>query len=330
MKLLIIGYGSIGKRHANNARALDHKVILLRHPGSARNEKKIREYFSFKELWRNEKDIDGAVICSPTTKHLRDAEMLIKKRIPFLIEKPPTTDLKGALRLQKKLSSAKFKWCNVAYNLRYYPALQFIKNFLPKLGKIYCIRAHADFFLPKWRKDIDYRKTISAKKELGGGVHRELVHEIDYLLWFFGLPEKVFGCIDKISALDINTEDICSAIFKYKNGMVAELHLGYLSHRLLRGCQIIAERGTLEWNISSKKVTYQAKDSIRNVDIFRLPAKYDFNETYIQELKNFIGLINRRKKPEVSIGEAAGAMKVLSAIERSSRSGKWVFLNSNR
>lgn len=326
MKLLIIGYGSIGKRHAANALALGHEVVLLRRTDSTKNEKGLKEYSSYKQLWAGEKDIDGAIICSPTTRHLRDAEILSGKRIPFLMEKPPAVNLKAAVRLEKQLRRQNFNRCDFAYNLRYYPALQFIKNFMPKLGRIYCVRVCVDFYLPKWRKDVDYRRTISAKKELGGGAHRELVHEIDYLLWFFGRPKKVFGCVRKVSVLRINTEDICSALFEYKNGMIVEMHLGYLSPRLLRGCQIIAENGTLEWDINSKKITYQTRQDDRNRDVFKLPAKYDFNDTYVRELKNFTGVIAKNKKPRVSMKEAVAVMEILNAIERSSKAGKWISL----
>ena len=324
MKFLVIGYGSIGKRHAANALALGHEVVLLRHAAGSGNDRGLKEYASYDGVWAKEARIDGAIICSPTSQHLRDALVMGRKKIPFLLEKPPVMDLKAAGEFEKKLTALKFKRWDVAYNLRYYPVLRFIKEHLPKMGKIYCVRAYADYYLPHWRKGVDYRKTISASKALGGGVHRELVHEIDYVLWFLGMPEKVFGHVHRVSALEIDTEDMCSAILAYKNGTAVELHLGYLSQRLVRGCQIIAENGTLDWDMNSKKVSYQGKNDHENRDVFRLPDNYEFNQTYLDELEHFINMIKGRKPAMVSMQEAVGTMKVLAAIERSSRSGKWV------
>ena len=192
MKILVIGYGSIGKRHAMNVKAAGHEAILLRHSKDNPNNDGLKEYYSFEETVTVEK-INGAIVCSPTSQHLHDVELLVQHKIPFLLEKPPATDLKSTLVMKKLLQDNGFGNYDIGFNLRYYPPLQFIRDFLPELGKIYSSRIYAGYYLPNWRKDIDYRETSSARKELGGGVHVELTHEIDYLLWFFGLPERVLG-----------------------------------------------------------------------------------------------------------------------------------------
>ena len=42
--------------------------------------------------------------------------------------------------------------------------------------------------LKKWRPDINYKDSVSAKKSLGGGALRELSHEIDLATHLFGTP----------------------------------------------------------------------------------------------------------------------------------------------
>jgi predicted dehydrogenase len=210
--------------------------------------------------------------------------------------------------------------------LRFYPALKFIKEYLPNLGHIYAARVSAGYYLPDWRENVDYRTTSSAKKELGGGVHIELIHEIDYIIWFFGLPEKVFGYTNRISILDISTEDICVAVFQYEDGSVVELHLDYLSHKKLRGCQVIAEHGTMEWEFIEGKVKFFVKGQKTPEVLLSLDEDYDFNETYIEELENFIGVIDLKKNRNINIRDAADSMKVLDAIILSSKEGRVVNL----
>ena len=54
---------------------------------------------------------------------------------------------------------------------------------------------------------IDYKETVSAKAELGGGVLLELSHEIDYLRWIFGEFNWVSAWHGKLSNLGIDVED---------------------------------------------------------------------------------------------------------------------------
>jgi len=325
MKILVVNYGSIGKRHTRNVKSLGHDVVLLRHSKENPNNEGLKEYYSFEDAVKNE-EFSGAIVCSPTSNHFNDVQQLVKHNIPFLLEKPPTAELDTTLQMEKLLKDNNFVKYDVAFNLRQYPALQYIKEFLPNLGKIYSAHIYTGYFLPYWRKNIDYRESSSAKKELGGGVHIELVHEIDYTLWFFGCPEKVFGYVNKISNLEISTEDICSAIFKYKDGSIVELHLDYLSHKYLRGCRIIAENGTLEWDMNTGKVFYVEENTKPPKEIFSIDENYDLNETYIKELKNFFGIINDEKKSNVTMSQAAEVMKALEAIKKSSKEGKWIHL----
>ena len=53
------------------------------------------------------------------------------------------------------------------------------------MGKIVKVNSKASSYLPDWRKNKNFRKSVSSQKKLGGGVLLELSHELDYLLWFF-------------------------------------------------------------------------------------------------------------------------------------------------
>jgi hypothetical protein len=329
MNLLVIGYGSIGKRHARNIRSSGHNVVLLRHARTEPNEEGIKEYYSFNDLLAYEKHIDGAVVCSPTSMHLDDVKLLLKEGIPFLLEKPPAPDLASTIEMAGIIKDRGFKKYDVAFNLRYHPVLRFLKDFLPNVGKIFSTSIYVGYYLPYWRPDVDYRETSSAKKELGGGVHIELAHDIEYALWFLGFPELLTGCVSRVSSLDISTDDMCSAILQYKDGTALELHLDYLSYKYLRGGRMIAENGTLEWEWDGKggKVVYFSKEKRASEDIFVLQPGYDFNSTYTEELENFIGIIKGNRESMVDIETALNTMKVIGAIEQSASEKKWITVN---
>lgn len=327
MKFLIIGYGSIGRRHAKNLLSLGHEVLLLRHDRWNPNRDGLKEYFDLDEVLKREKAPDGVLICSPTSRHLRDVETVLAQGLPFLLEKPPAIDLESAIKIKNLITERGFEKYGIAFNLRCYPVLKFIKGFLPRMGRLYAARIAAGSYLPKWRKGVDYRKTTSAKRELGGGVHIELVHEIDYILWLFGIPEKVFGYINKISDLEISTEDVCASLMLFPNGTIIEMHLDYLSHKNLRGCQIIGEKGTLEWQFVDGRVMYFEQDKDSSLEVFKLNSDYDFNESYLEEIERFLDIIQEGRSSMVGIGDAVNTMRVLEGINQASREGRWIEMN---
>jgi predicted dehydrogenase len=94
----------------------------------------------------------------------------------------------------------------------------------------------------------------------------------------------------------------------------------------MRGCQVIAENGTLEWEMNTGKIFYYKKSKKTPEEVFSLNPNYDFNDTYISELINFIDIINNKNEKKVNIEEAVDTMKVLEAIKTSSEKKKWVWL----
>ncbi len=324
LKFLVIGYGAIGRRHARNILALGHRVALLRHGGASPNTDSLPEYYRLEDVFENEKHVDAAVVCTPTANHFADVQLLIENRIPFLLEKPPAADLASTLEMAETIRQADFERYDIAFNMRYYPCLKFIDDYLSNLGNIYSARVCCGYHLPDWRPGVDYRTTSSASKELGGGVHIELVHEIDYITSFLGMPEKVFGHVTKVSELEIETEDLCSAVLIYAGGATVELHLDYLSRKYLRSLQLIGQNATLEWDMNNGRVTGVPDPNSAAELLYSLDPSYSFNETYLQQLNHFIEVAAGRDEPKVDISSAVNTMAVLEAIKVSSATGELI------
>ena len=197
-KILIIGLGSIGKRHIRIFKQLiDCKIVVLR------QKNKISENFpgvdkflySCKDLQRE--DIDFAVICTPPALHINSAIDLAKNNIPFIIEKPVASSLKRINSLSKLIESKKLPVL-VGFNLRHHVLYKKIKDIISsdKLGKILAFFAETGQYLPRWR-NYDYRKSCSAHKELGGGVIFDLAHELDFATDLLGDVDRVICFKDK-------------------------------------------------------------------------------------------------------------------------------------
>ena len=67
-------------------------------------------------------------------------------------------------------------------------------------------RAICSSYLPEWRPGTDYRRTYAALAG-AGGVKLDLIHELDYLLTRFGLPERSCLLDGQLSHLELKSVD---------------------------------------------------------------------------------------------------------------------------
>ncbi|EPS5759360.1 L-glutamine-D-fructose-6-phosphate isomerase subunit, partial [Campylobacter coli] len=213
MKVLIIGFGSIGKKHFLALKNLNHEVSLLSLSAKKEEFKNTPIYRSLKECDLNEFDL--FIIANITTEHfntLKTLDDLVKDKT-ILVEKPLFEKSQNFTSLKNHIY--------VAYLLRFHPVIVALKRLL-KGEKIYFASLICNSYLPHWRA-LDYRQNYSAKKELGGGVLLDLSHEIDLAFFLFGNLELIYSQNAKISELDITSDDF--AFLVLKNSQKAKIHI---------------------------------------------------------------------------------------------------------
>lgn len=298
IKVVVVGYGSIGKRHVRNLMALGVCPFVV----SAYPEKsdKIKFLKSIDECT----DMDFAIICTPTAYHSKDFTLLVNKLKckSILIEKPITDKLKEAVTIR---SIAEKNGVNVfvAYNLRFIRAFELIKEYVKRYKKdIRIVKIHAGQYLPDWRPYKDYRLSYSSHRALGGGVDLDLSHEIDYMLWFFGFPKNVlFATSRKISSLEIDSPDYFKGVYEYE-GFIVEIQLDYIRHKDRKLVILGENTNILEVDFILKTIKSMEKN-IGAADAF------DYEEGYMAEIKEFLGLLDN--KHLCTLDESIETMRLL-------------------
>lgn len=253
MKLLVVGTGSIGKRHAANAAKLVRTGVFDRDTETARgvaDELGADLIVDENRLW--DWRPDGVIVATPHNTHLDMARKSVLAGADVLIEKPISNSLEGTTELvaeAKKLSRKVF----VVTNMRFHPAILAMQAALPKLGEVLFSRAQYGNYLPAMRPDADYRTLYAASREAGGGVVLDAIHEIDYLRWLLGPVVNVTAVAAKISNLDIDVEDYAAMTLEHESGARSEIHLDYLQQYKQRGCMIAGTKGTVIWQSDGKR-----------------------------------------------------------------------------
>jgi predicted dehydrogenase len=269
-KILIIGFGSIGKRHAailKNFRIVSEVYILSRR--NSKIFKTINKLSQIKEI-----DPDYIIICSRTSdhfKHLKYIEKNFSKKI-VLIEKPLFNKFHKFSILKNKVF--------VGYNLRQHPVLRFIKNFIIN-KKIFSVNIICNSYLPNWRKNINYKTSYSSHRRLGGGVLLDLSHEVDYIEWIFKKIKRLdFVKIKKLSNLKINVEDHVLVAGKTRLSNFT-LDLNYYSLYQRRQVVVDGHNFSIKGDLISNSVEIYFKNKNKKIISF----KNDKNYTYVKQHK---------------------------------------------
>ena len=216
-KTLVIGFGSIGQRHARILKELGCEVTIVSQRGTS-DFKTVNSLHKVSNL----PDYFAVVVCSKTSQHAEDLKSLRELGFqgPVLVEKPLFLDIPSAPPAQKEKTY-------VAYNLRFHPIVSRLQSLLTG-QKVISVFAYVGQYLPTWRSDRDYRTTYSAERSEGGGVLLDLSHEMDYLTLLFGGPTAVSALGGHDSHLEINSDDHYSLLWCTKKSTAIQLQMNYL------------------------------------------------------------------------------------------------------
>jgi len=302
MKVCFVGVGSIAKRHIYNIKnhLNDIEVTVDAYRSNNRvldseiEEYVDNQYFDYEEV---PKDYDAIFITNPTKLHYETLMKFKDNSDNFFIEKP-IVDISD---IDKDFEEFKSKNCYVACPIRHGNVIRYLKENID-INEINSIRCICSTYLPEWHPDEDYRQSYSAKKELGGGVSIDLIHEWDYLSYLFGNPLEIHSILDKVSNLEIDTEDIAVYIAKYDDFLL-ELHLDYFGRFPMREIMIFQNDETIVADILNNKIIFKNRGKSFGFSEER-------NDFQIEELKYFFKLINGKVDNINDIENALGIMKL--------------------
>ncbi len=303
MTILIVGLGSIAKKHITVIRSLypNCKIYALRsQEKSVSVIKGVVNVFNIEEI---EEKLYCIFITNPTSLHSEAMSKCLYLKVPLLIEKPLFNKVNDNKHLIDNINT-KSIITYIACNMRFHPAIIFIKKYLDEnIYKINEANIYCGSFLPDWRKVDDYKKSYSANPNLGGGVHLDLIHEIDYIYWLFGKPLNVNSIKRNVSTLGILAYDFASYTLEYPS-FCANLILNYYRKPAKRVIELVFSNEIL--NIDLIKCT--VKNS-KNEIIF---SKKDYNilETYNKQIEYFFNCIDNSILPMNNINESFEILKI--------------------
>ena len=301
MKALVIGYGSIGRRHARllNESSVPVAVVSRRQVDAEIVYSTIAEAVSAFSP-------DYVVVASRTNEHRDDLMALAAAGYSgvTLVEKPLFNDDAGAIEGYEGSII-------VAYNLRFHPVIQRLKNLLES-NRPYAVHAYVGQHLPDWRPETNYRTSYSANRAEGGGALRDLSHELDYLNWSLGGWTRLTALGGHLSDLEIDSDDVYSVLFETARCPVVSVQMNYLDSTLRREVLALTDHGSIHADLVSGAVTFEGQTETFSVGR---------DETYLAEHR---AAMAGETGTLCSLAEGLAVNRMIAAAEQAAAKGCWV------
>jgi glutamate-1-semialdehyde aminotransferase/spore coat polysaccharide biosynthesis protein SpsF (cytidylyltransferase family)/predicted dehydrogenase len=328
-RALVVGCGSIGRRHTKNLKSLGLQHFAFCDT-NAEALKRISDEVSG-ELFSDYKEAlgkfkpDMVLICTPPVYHIDEALAALQAGSHVFIEKPLSHESAG---VQVLIAEARRHNRNVqvGYNLRFHPGLQILKEIIDsgKIGRVLWLNVEAGQYLPDWRPWQNYRESYSARQELGGGIILDGSHELDYICWLLGWPTEVSCRAEHLSSLELNVEDSAWIYLNFPDRRRAELHVDFVQRTYTRTCKVVGETGTALWDFGSEEVRWF---SAEDPGWKSIPYKFEVNDMYVTEMRHFLESLGSSTGPLVDLEQGRDVIRVVEAAKKSSIEGRPQTLN---
>lgn len=301
MKALVIGYGSIGSRHARILAELGCRTSVVS-----------RRIIDFPIAYSNIEEALSAerpylvVIANETAEHHSTFEQLVSLNFAgiVLVEKPLFDEIRD-------VRNTPFSSVLVAYNLRFHPVIQRVRQLLGS-EIILSVQAYVGHYLPEWRPAVDYRQSYSARVNMGGGALRDISHELDYLLWMLNGWKGVAAIGGHFSQLEIDSDDIFSLMLDTQACQVVSLQMNYLDRVGRRFVLINTAQHTIFFDLVKGEVTVDGE-----TECFAVERDLTYREMHKAILSGDSG-------DTCTLSEGLEVMRLIAATELASDTRKWV------
>ncbi|HVN56297.1 MAG TPA: Gfo/Idh/MocA family oxidoreductase [Anaerolineaceae bacterium] len=328
MRFLIAGFGSIGRRHLRNLLALGElDVLLYRTRQSTLPEDEIAGIPVETDLDAAlRRHPDAVIVANPTALHLPTALSAARAGCHLLIEKPVSNALEGIDELQASLEKNHVQ-ALAGFQFRFHPGLRQAESWLRDgaIGRPLSARAHWGEYLPNWHPWEDYRRSYSARGDLGGGVVLTLSHPLDYLRWLLGEVDGVMAMTGRLGDLELTVEDTAEIGLHFASGCLGSLHLDYNQQPPTHRLEIIGTQGTLRWdNADGAARLYRASAQVW--EICPPPEGFERNTLFLDELRHFREVIRGAAQSVCTLADGERALHLALAIHEAAQSGRTVQL----
>ena len=336
MKILLVGLGSVGQRHAANLRALcgeELELIAYRvggrrlviadgaaRPGDPEAEYGIRSLDDLDAALAERPD--AVIVSNPSDLHVPVALAAARAGCHLFVEKPLGHSEDGLDELVGLVEEQGLV-CAVGYQLRFHPGFARLAELVGSGGLGRVLSAHFEYgeHIADWHPWEDFRAGVFTGP--GGGVLLSQIHDLDIAYGLFGLPQRVFATGGARSSLGLGVEDTADVLLEC--GPVAvHVHQDVLQRPPVRRYEVVGEEGRAVWDYLGGELRLTAAGGAVETVSYTGIAR---NDLFRDELRHFLDCVAGKALPVVGVRDGAASMRIALAARRSLETGEAVILD---
>ena len=320
---LIIGSGSIGKRHAKNLFKFGYTFDFVDTNLERKNE--LKELYPKSKFFVSVFEIGklnykGFFICTPTVSHVELLEKLLEPGSKIFLEKPLSISITDLSNICKDLAN---KSVFLGYTWRWSDSLNKLKSILDDgiYGNVLNVQMNMGAHLEDWHPWEDYRNFFMSKKEMGGGALLDESHWIDVMFWLFGKPNFVFGSVEKYSNLEITSDDNVDVVCIF-NKFNLFIHLDLYTRPHKKSIEIICSNCTILWLADENQIYLNHSDG--NKDVLEFSSVR--NDMFLNCLQDYLRFVENECLPQCTYEDGIQVMNFIEDIRVSNENKKVIRL----
>jgi predicted dehydrogenase len=326
--VLVAGAGSAGRRHARNLATLGARVSVF-DPRPDRLALARDEVPGLETLpaWEGalERGFQGVVIASPPHVHVEQALPWVRRGVPVLLEKPVAPGLGAAQELAAAVTQTGTPVL-LGYTYRWWPPLQELKRRIAAGG--IGLPRHARFVmsahLADWHPWERYQDFFMARADQGGGALLDESHFLDLALWLFGRPRALYARVERLSSLEITSDDNVDIVAVFDQGLRVTIHLDLYGRPHEKSVTVCGEGGTLQCEFAPNRLRHgTAADGWEDT-----PFACERNDMFVALAREFLDVIDGRTPPGCTIADGVEVLRCVEAARRSTAEGVLVSLDA--
>jgi len=312
-KVLVCGYGSIGKRHIRTVQKLNPEAqiaILRSNPKPSPNQSSHLEFTDFESAlsWHP----DCTIVANPAPFHVEMALNSLRKLIPTFIEKPLGNGHETKDQMEELLNLEKSVPVLVGYVLRHDSGVEIVQQWISQqcLGKLVEIDFYCGSWLPDWRQSTDYRQSVSASRALGGGVLRELSHEIDLAHYLLGNLRLLFARLKITGVLQCNVEDHATIVAETNDGACVSIRINFSTFPTNRRLTVRGDRGQIDLDLVQKNIILHTRDIDKTV-----AYNSDGDVMFEAQMRHFFSCCVQHSSPICTVRDGIQVLEFIKDVE---------------